>query len=417
MASTATAKALSVMLGLGAVLMAFIASGIFLEKPLRIEGKGDLAVVFAVLGGWLAIYLVVGCVAVLDAGRLARRRDLGALQQSANLVKFVAVPFFVLNFLALAQAVLVVGAGDSDRLGLDGILLALLFAVLTYAVMLPTSAYGVAILVLLRQDDRIGRAFFGVSIVLHFLFVVDVLSTIVVVEVARDILGTAQPPGALSKNLLTVVLAVGSAIAVVWLVLFAIFHLIHRELSDFLGDSSLLSNAIYWLGFSVSLEFVLLVMMPIVPLIAFRTAVRLFVARDLETLSRSAQNVKLVMIPLFVQNFVVCAIVVYVLTLVPLAITRGAILEAGPAGVAFVGTFTAAGLVPAVIGTYLMLLPTSIYSLTCLALLLRQRAVTPAFCILHTLLQFVFVADIISTLALTHRSRQLLTTATTPTPA
>ncbi|HEY3560331.1 MAG TPA: DUF6652 family protein [Kribbella sp.] len=417
MASTGTAKALSVILAIGAVLMAFIASDQFLQKPIRVDDKGDLAVFFAVSGVWLAIYLVVGCVAAFDAVRLTRRRDLGALQQSANLVKLVAVPFFLLNFYALAQAVLVVGAGDSDRLGLDGILTGLLFAVLTYVVMLPTSAYGVAILVLLRRDERIGRAFFGVGIVLHFLFVVDVLSTIVVVEVARDFLGTARPPGAFSKNLLTVVLAVGSAIAVVWLVLFAIFHLIHRELSDFLGDGSLLSDAIYQLGFSVSLEFLLLVMMPIVPLIAFRTAVQLFVARDLETLSRSARTVKLVMIPLFIQNFVVCAVVVYVLTLVPLVITRGAILEAGPAGIAFVGTFTAAGLVPAVIGTYLMLLPTSVYSLVCLALLLRQRAITPGFYLLHTLLQFVFVADIISTLALTRRSQQLLTTSPTLSPA
>jgi hypothetical protein len=398
-----------VVLGVGAVLMAFVAFGIGVGKPFRIDGSGELAVVFAVLGVWLAIYLLLACVVVFDAVRLSRRRDLGALQQSANLVKLGAVPFFVLNFVALAETVAVVGAHDSDRLGLDGILLGLLFMVLTYVVMLPTSAYGVAILVLLRKDDRIGRAFFGINLTLHFLFVVDVLSTIVVVELARSILGAVREPGAFSRNLLTVVLAIGSAVAVIWLVFFTIFCLVHYKHVDFLGDpGSFLSDGTYRLAFGASAEFILLVVVPIVPLVAFRTAVRLFMLDDLDTLRRSARNVKLVMIPLFVQNFVLCLVFVLAVTLLPVAVTRGAVVFMGPAALAFVGAFTTAGLIPTVIGTYLMLIPTSIYSIACLALLLRRRAITPGACVLHMLLQFVFVADIISTLIITRRQASTL---------
>ncbi|HWD79025.1 MAG TPA: DUF6652 family protein [Kribbella sp.] len=401
MGSTGTAKALAVVLAVGAVLMAFVAFGIGMGKPFRIDDSGDLAVAFVVLGAWLAVYLLVGGLAVADAVRLSRRRDLGALQESANLAKLGAVPFFVLNFVALAETAAVVGAGDSDRLGLAGILLGLLFMVLTYVVMLPTSAYGVAILVLLRKDDRIGRAFFGINLAMHFLFVVDVVSMILVVEVARHILGTSRPPGAFARNLLTVVLAVGSAVALIWLAFVAMLYLVDYHSFDDPGD--IVAEGTYWLSFGASLEFVLLVVAPVVPLIAFRTAVRWFLLDDLEALRRSARTVKLVMIPLFVQNFVLCAVVVFAVTLIPVAITRGAILLMGPAGVAFVGTLTAAALVPALIGTYLMLLPTSIYSITYLSLLLRRRSITPGRFAVHAILQLLFVTDIISTLITTRR--------------
>lgn len=402
MASTGMAKALGVMLATGAVLMAYIAYNFEGAEPYRIDTTADRAIMWAVLGVWFAVYAVLGCFAGYDAVRLSRRRDLGALQASANLVKLVAVPFFILNLFALTQVVLAVGANDSDRLGLDGFLLGLLLVFLTYVAMLPTSAYGVAMLVLLRKDDRIGRVFFGVAMALHFLFVVDVLSTIVVVEVARGILGTARPPGRFSKNLLTGVLAAGSAIAVPWLVFFAILLIVHREDHYYL-DSGFLTGALYRLAYGVSVEFILLVVVPIVPLVAFRTAVRLFLMDDLETLGRTARNVKLVMIPLFVQNFAVCTIVVFFVSLIPVIITRGELLFAGPGGFALIGIFTLTGLVPAAIGTYLMLLPTSIYSIAYFSLLLRHRAITPGAYILHTLLQFVYVADIISTLVITRR--------------
>lgn len=416
MRSSGTAKALTVVLAVGAVLMAFVAFGIGMGQPFRIDGSGDLAVAFVVLGGWLAVHLLVGGLAVADAVRLSRRRDLGALQESANLAKLGAVPFFILNFVALAETAAVVGAGDSDRLGLSGILLGLLFMVLTYVVMLPTSAYGVAILVLLRKDARIGRAFFVINLAMHFLFVVDVVSMILVVEAARSILGTSRPPGAFARNLLTVVLAVGSAVALIWLAFFTMLFLVDYRGNDFLGDpGGIVAEGTYWLSFGASLEFVLLVVAPVVPLVAVRTAVRLFLLDDLDALRRSARAVKLVMIPLFVQNFVLCAVVVLAVTLIPVAITRGAILLMGPAGVAFVGTLTAAALVPAVIGTYLMLLPTSIYSITYLSLLLRRRSITPGRFIVHVVLQLLFITDIISTLITTRRptSIQQLAPSTT----
>lgn len=376
----------------GTLLTAGVAAGIVLKQPFRIDDASDLGIAYAVLGVWLAGHLVLGMLVVADAVRLTRRRELDALQRGADFVKLVAIPFFLLNFVALAGAVVIQGADDRDRLGLDGFVVALLFVVLTYLVLLPTSAYGVGCLVVLRKDERIGPLFFGVNVALHFLFVVDVLSSIVVVEMARHFLGVAREPRAWSKNLMIGVLAVGSALATVWLILVAVLYL-------FDPPGTFFTSAIFWLACVPPAEFVLLVVLPFVPLVTFRTAVRQFLAGDLDTLRRSARTVKLVLIPLFVQNFVLSAVLVLGLTLLPIAVTRGAILLMGASGIAFVAAFTSAGLFPTVIGTYLMLLPTSIYGVTCLALMMRQRAVSPRYGVVNTLLHLVFVADIVSALA------------------
>ncbi|MGW6282087.1 hypothetical protein [Kribbella sp. NPDC055071] len=403
---TKPAKLLGASLVLAAILVAGLASGIGLNWPFRIDGTQDLNVAYAVLAVWLLIYFGLAIAVLLDAARLARRGDLETLQDSANFVKVVAIPFFVFNFIALTEAVTVTGANDELRLGLSGFLAALLFVALTYVVFLPTSAYGVACLAVMRKNDQIGPIFYGINLVLHFLFVVDVFSSIVMVEVARDRIGTRRPPGPLLTNLMAGVLTVCSAFALVWLVCLALVFWLHV-------DASLLSYVLYYLGFATPLAFLALALVPVVPLITFRTAVRLFLGDDLDGLRQSARTVKLSLIPLFLQNFVLGATIVLVWTLLPVAITRGALLFMGPWGVAFVGATAASALIPAVVGTYLMMLPTSIYGVTCLVLMLRRHVISPRFCALHIVLQFIFVADIISTLVVAHRARKVLT-ATTP---
>ncbi|WP_157979732.1 hypothetical protein [Kribbella monticola] len=403
--TTRTARALAVSLVLGAILMAWVASGIGVTSPFEADDPGELSATYAVLGAWLVAYLLVAALAAIDAGRLARSGELDALQQSANLVKLVAIAFFALNFVVLAEAVAVTGSNDRDRFGLDGFAAALLFMVLTYVVLLPTSAYGVACLTQLRKFGQIGRTFFAINLVLHFLFVLDVLSGIVVVEVARDRLGTARRPSAVLRNLLAIVLAPGSAVAIVWLACVVIYYWFDPPASAFFWDG------MQQLTISTPAEFFLLVLVPVVPLITFRAAVQLFLSDDVDALSRSARTVKLTMIPLFVQNFVLCVFVVAVVAFFPVIITRGALLEGGPLVLTVLGTIAAAGFVPALIGTYLMMLPTSIYSITCLILLARHRAISPRFFAIHLILQLVFVTDIISTLVIAHRVHQLQSTA------
>jgi hypothetical protein len=378
--------------------MAWVASGIGLTSPFEADRPGDLTAAYAVLGAWLLCYLLVAPFVVADAVRLNRRDDLATLQESANLVKLIAIPFFLLNFVVLAAAVTVAGAGDQDRFGLDGFLVALLFIILTYLAFLPTSAYGVACLLQLKKRDQIGRAFFGGHVVLHFLYVVDVISTIVVVEVVRNRLGITRRPSAVQRNLMPVVLALGSAVATLWLACVAIYN--------FGPYDRFASDGMFQLTVSSPAAFILLVVVPVVPLITLRAAVRLYLIGDLDALSRSARTVKLTMIPLFVQNFLLSIFIVLAVAFFPVIITRGALIESGPV-MAFLSLVAAIGFIPTIFCTYLMLLPTSIYSLTTVALLTRRRALTPGACALHTVLQLLFLTDIISTLVVTQQARQL----------
>ncbi|TDD57917.1 hypothetical protein E1263_21325 [Kribbella antibiotica] len=372
--ASAASRALAAWLGLGALLVAGLAA--------------DLPVFPALAIGWLVIYFIVGALAIADAIRLARRADLDVAQGSANVVKIAAIPFFVLNFVALTRIVVSVGADDSDHFGFRGFLIALLFVVLTYLVLLPTSAYAVACLVVMRRDERIGRVFYGLHLILQFLFVVDVAGAVVVIEVARNRLGTARPPSWLSRNLLTGVLAVASILGAIWVIAYS---------TSIFGRST--ADLIWYLASVPALAFFVLVAVPIVPLVAFRTAVRAFLAGDLELLRRSTRVVKLVMIPLFVQNFLVGAVIIGFLSYLPLRMARE------PRDFWLIGAVASLGLIPTLIAAFLMLIPTSIYGVTCLALMLRQRLISPRYCTMHVLLHFVFVADIISTLVVARRAR------------
>ncbi|MET7278316.1 hypothetical protein ABZS29_08810 [Kribbella sp. NPDC005582] len=371
------AKVLGGWLGVGTLLMVAL-----------IE---ELPAVPVVLGGWLVGCFVVGGVVVADALRLRRREDLDGLQRSANVVKVAAVPFFLVNFVALARVVLHVGAGDRQHFGLRGFLTAVLFVVLTYLVMLTTSAYSIGCLAVMRQNGQIGPGFFGLHLILQFLFVADVVSAIVVIEVARNRLGTAQRPGPLSRQLLTGVLLIFSVFATIWLVMLPGFY------SDYpLFDA----DWHYRLGFVPFVAFLILVVVPIVPLVAFRTAVRWYLAGDVDALRRSNRTVKLTMIPLFLQNFFLCAVITGVISYFPLRMMQK------PSDAWLAVPFVSLSIVPGIIGAYLMLLPTSIYGITCLALMLRQRLITPRFCAIHVVLHLLFVADIISALVVSSRDKR-----------
>ena len=59
-----------------------------------------------------------------------------------------------------------------------GIIMALLYAVLTYVLLLATSMYGVSGLLKARREKKITKATAIVNIILHFLFCADVISAV-----------------------------------------------------------------------------------------------------------------------------------------------------------------------------------------------------------------------------------------------
>ncbi|TDE89464.1 hypothetical protein EXU48_20045 [Occultella glacieicola] len=167
------------------------------------EGGGDTSMIFGI---WCGLYLVASALTIWDAVRGARRGDLAGLRRGAVFVKLAGIPFFVLNFLFLwliTTGLLFFGIG---------FLLAPIAVVWTYLVMLPTSAYGIACLVVLRRTGTTSRQFLTTNLILHLVFVGDVVSTLVVATRTGAALRTVpraprpaqvasdHPPGSLSAQ-------------------------------------------------------------------------------------------------------------------------------------------------------------------------------------------------------------------------
>lgn len=392
----------------GAVLMAGVASSVGLQWPVAIDDPTRLLVVLAALAGWGVGYAVIAAFVVADAVRRVRLRDLDGLQRGANFVKVTGIWFFLANFVALTLlSGVAAGIAATAGYGLYGTLVIPLSVAATYLVFLPTSAYGIGCLVLMNRDGAIGRAFFGINLALHLLFIVDVISAVLVVEFARHVLGRTRTPSPLARNLSTGVVALGSILALADLILAVVALIVQPQHSALYGIVAVLLLA-------APLTLILLVLVPVVPIITFRTAVRLYLLDDLDRLQRTTRNVKLVAIPLFIQNFLLSAAIVAVLTLFPVAASRGLIVLMGPLAVPIIGAFSSVGLVPTVTGTYLMLLVTSCYGVACVALLLRRQAVTKRYYVVNVILHLIFVADIASTLVVAHRARQILLTGAPP---
>ncbi|MGY4721355.1 hypothetical protein [Naumannella huperziae] len=156
-------------------------SGSFAVVGLRPE-RFELMVPLGLLVIWNCIYLIVAVLVIVHAITLARRGDLAALQPVIVPIKVFGIPFFVLNFLIMF---LISVAGLRFVIGVIYIPFLILG---TYLVMLPTSAYGIAALVLMRRCGQIDRGFMIGHLLAHLLFVIDIVSAFIVARKARQVL-------------------------------------------------------------------------------------------------------------------------------------------------------------------------------------------------------------------------------------
>lgn len=150
---------------------------------------------------WVLSLTLVAVLVVADSVSKAARGETRRLLRGMSWFKFALIPLFVVNFLFFAAIVLgftLYGVAaalftlvDFDpKTALAGGALATLSTLatglvgaiivgLTYAVMLPTSADGIAFLIMLRRRRQIGIPAFVLHLVLHLMFVADIVSTLI----------------------------------------------------------------------------------------------------------------------------------------------------------------------------------------------------------------------------------------------
>jgi hypothetical protein len=150
---------------------------------------------------WWLVLLAVGVLVIAEGVRAGFRNDAGHLLRSMAWFKMSLVPFFVLNFMLFAVIFLGLGIvggfftfmdlayereavlSGGWALGLFSALSVWAFgvvvAVLTYAIFLPSSADGIAFLIVMRRRHQISIPAFLLHLVLHLLFVADLVSTVI----------------------------------------------------------------------------------------------------------------------------------------------------------------------------------------------------------------------------------------------
>lgn len=163
--------------------------------------SGTVAEVVGTIIGiiWLLGFLVAPVLGLVDAIRKLASGDADGLRRGAIMVKLSAMPLFILNFVFVAAFALVLQIVAS--LFAAGAVLALFNAfgvtiiiALTYLTMLPTSAHGWAALIWLRRHKAVTNTFFIVNAILHAIFVVDILSSLIVAGRVRDALNSGRQP-------------------------------------------------------------------------------------------------------------------------------------------------------------------------------------------------------------------------------
>jgi hypothetical protein len=133
------------------------------------EGNNALLV----FGAWNLLLVVVFIFAIVDAVRKVRAKKTRELGTGAMVVKLASIPYFVLNFIALAflsveGAVLVFFTAGLILVAVG------VGTVLTYLTMTSTSVYGWAAIAEMRRERKINRALTVVYTILLLGFFTDV---------------------------------------------------------------------------------------------------------------------------------------------------------------------------------------------------------------------------------------------------
>lgn len=163
-----------------------------------------------IIGGWNLLVIAATVVAIIDSIRKIRAKATGALATNALVVKLAAIPFFVLNFAALAAMLI----GGLLILFVGGLALWVAVVIgtgLTYLAMLSTSVYSWAAIAQLRRERIITTGHAVLYSILSFLFVTDTATGIL-------LFGHTRRRPALA--MVIVLLSLGSVLAAVSVVFF-----------------------------------------------------------------------------------------------------------------------------------------------------------------------------------------------------
>lgn len=193
--------------------------------PGLIVGLGTLAssypdydqtnLTWSVIGVWLLAWIAMSILLVVNAVRLARRRDVRVLKRHMMILKLGMVPFFLLNYVAWFLLMMIAGAATHGL----AVFVAWVPVALTYLLMMPTMTYPWALTVAAGEKGLLRPFWIGVHWICQLAFVLDVIAAVVLwFQVRRaeriqktDAEASTAPPVAVVETVPTVVAPPGQA--------------------------------------------------------------------------------------------------------------------------------------------------------------------------------------------------------------
>jgi len=171
----------------------------------------------SVAATWNALLLAAWIIAIVDAIRRLRAQQTRQLATDALVVKLVSIPFFLLNFVAVAWLYIggAVGIVFADPFVLPA---AVTGSVLSYLAMLSTSVYSWAAIARLRRERIIGTGLTTLYAILSLGFVTDTAAGVMLFGHARRRPRVAVIVVLLTGGLATIGLAILAHFVTLWAV-------------------------------------------------------------------------------------------------------------------------------------------------------------------------------------------------------
>ena len=131
---------------------------------------------------WTVAFIIISIALLMDTITLVKNKDKSVLIRQMKKIKYSSITYFILNFIILG--VVMIGVVMGSR-GMGIILLPIPF-ILTYFILVATSFYGIGLLLLLYREGKITIKKFILFIILHLTFVLDIISTMLIMKICRD---------------------------------------------------------------------------------------------------------------------------------------------------------------------------------------------------------------------------------------
>ena len=127
--------------------------------------------------------LILAIINIINTCSLYKNKDYNSLRKSMKTLKLGMIPYFILNFLFYLLLALLFFAASRGMIIFTPIPILLLVPVFfTYLTVLFTSCYGMGFIAIINKENRINSGKMIIHILFQLCFVLDVISTIILLN-------------------------------------------------------------------------------------------------------------------------------------------------------------------------------------------------------------------------------------------